>query len=220
MTPRSPAHPRPLGACALMLALAATLAGCGGTAGLMGSRERPEPPTVRLPPDAEAMRQYLDLLDQLHAATPARQAEIATGARLDAENEPTTTNRLRYALVLAQPGHGAYDAVAARRHLSELLARPELLLPAERTLAGAFLRTAEDRLVLAAENRRLQQEAATRDKDRAAATDRRLRAEIEENQRLRRALDDAQKKLEAVSQVERSITERNGTAVPPTQGRP
>jgi hypothetical protein len=94
-----------------------------------------------------------------------------------------------------------------------------LLLPAERALAGAFLRAAEDRMVLAAENRRLQQEAATRERERTTATERRLRAEIEENQRLRRALDDARKKLEAVSQLERSITERGGTATG-TQGRP
>lgn len=212
-------HMAVLSATGLALALGSLLAGCGTTGGLGGSRERAAPVAPRLPADAEASRQYLEMLDQLIAATPARQAEIVQAARLAAENAPTTMNRLRYALLLGLPGHGAADAVAARRQLSELLARPELLLPAERALAGAFLRAAEDRMVLAAENRRLQQEAATRERERTTATERRLRAEIEENQRLRRALDDARKKLEAVSQLERSITERGGTATG-TQGRP
>lgn len=210
--------PAALRACfALLLAIA--VAGCETVGGLGGARERAPAAPPRLPPDAEASRQYLETLDQLLAATPARQAELVQAARLAAENSPTTMNRLRHALLLGLPGHGASDPVAARRQLSELLARPELLLPAERALAGAFLRSAEDRLVLAAENRRLQQEAATRERERATATNRRLQAEIDENQRLRRALDDAQKKLEAVSQLERSITERGGTATG-TQGRP
>jgi hypothetical protein len=95
--------------------------------------------------------------------------------------------------------------------LSELLARPELLLPAERALATVFLKEVDERLVLIAENRRLQQESASVTKDRNNAQARRLQAEIDENARLRRALDEAQKKLDAVTQLERSIVERGGT---------
>jgi len=88
------------------------------------------------------------------------------------------------------------------------LARPELLLPSERALAAVLLASVDRTLVLEAANRRLEQEAGTRDRDRNAAAARRLQAEQDENARLRRALEDAQKKLDAVTEVERSITGR------------
>ena len=86
------------------------------------------------------------------------------------------------------------------------------MLPAERALAAIMLASVDDRLVLIAEARRLEQDAAARDRDRAAAQQKRLQAEVDENARLKRALEDAQKKLDAVTEVERSIT---GRANPP-----
>lgn len=193
--------------------VAATLAGCAPN--VAPSRERAAPIPSAASTNADAARQYLEALAELLEALPARQAELLEGARIAVENAPTTTNRLRYALAIAVPGHGGTDPVAARRQLSELLARPELLLPAERALATLCLKAVDERLLLAAENRRLQQEAAARDKDRATTVNRRLQAEMDESARLRRALDEAQKKLDAVTQLERSIVERGGT-----QGKP
>jgi hypothetical protein len=129
-------------------------------------------------------------------------------------------NRLRYALMLALPGHGDADPVAARRQLSELLARPELLLPSERALAAVLLADLDERLVLIAENSRLQLDAASRDKERSSAASRRLQAEAEENARLRRALEEAQKKLDAVTQVEQSITDRANAPPANPKGKP
>jgi len=192
----------------------AALAACGG-AGNPFQRpvhDRTEPVINRPSADAEAARDYLSSLQALQAATPAGQAELFGSARLALENAPTTANRLRYALMLALPGHAAADPVAARRQLSELLARPELLLPAERALAAVLLASVDEQLVLAAANRRLEQDASARDKDRTAAATRRLQAEQDENARLKRALEDAQKKLDAVTEIERSITSR---ATPP-----
>ena len=197
------------------LCAALVLAGCGTNLVPDREKDRPVPVNTAVSADADAARQYLAALAELLEATPARQAELLDLARGNAENAPTTINRLRYALILATPGHGGADPVAARRQLSELLARPELLLPAERALAALALRDVDDRLVLIAENRRLLQEAAARDKDRTTTVNRRLQAEIEENAKLRRALDEAQKKLDAVTQLERSIVERGGS-----QGKP
>ena len=204
------------GAAALAASLlgAAALAGCGG----MFGRPAPQPAPVPTRPtaDGEAAREYIAALQELLAGAPARQAEIVRGARGAMESAPTTMNRLRYALMLALPGHGSTDPVAARRQLSELLARPELLLSAERALATVLLADVDERLVLIAENRRLQLESANRDKDRNAAANRRLQAEIDESARLRRALEEAQKKLDAVTQLERSITDRaNAPAAKP-----
>jgi hypothetical protein len=201
--------PELLGALTLLgLLLAACTA---GDSALTKPAERPEP-VPRTAADAEAARQYLAALDELQAAPVARQAEIVQSARNAAEVTPTTLNKLRYALMLALPGHGASDPVAARRQLSELLARPELMLPAERALAAISLHDVQARLVLIEANRHLQEDSAARgdqNRDRSAAAARRLQAEIDENARLRKALDDAQKKLDAVTELERSIVDRN-----------
>ncbi len=184
-----------------------TLAGCTDPF-TRPVRDRSEPVLNRPAADAEAARDYLAALATLQSSPPAAQAEQFQAARAAAESAPTTANRLRYALMVALPGHAASDPVAARRQLSELLARPESMLPAERALAAILLASVDDRLLLLAEARRVEQDAGARDKDRTAALQRRLQAEQDENTRLKRALDDAQKKLDAVTEVERSIAGR------------
>jgi len=193
----------------------AVLAACGDLGGsIKAPRDKPEPVVNRPAADAEAVRGYVAALGELQSASPAAQAEALQAARVAAESAPTTLNKLRYALMLALPGHAGSDPVAARRQLSDLVARPELLLPSERALAAVLLAEVDERLVLAAENRRLQQEAAGRDKDRSAALAKRLQTEMDENARLRRTLEDAQKKLDAVTQVEQSITGRGNPPKP------
>jgi len=197
---------------ALVAGLAA-LAGCSSIDGTYAApKVRPEAVVSRPTADGEAARDYLASLAELQAGSPAAQAETLANARRDSEAAPTTLHRLRYALLLACPGHAGSDPVAARRQLSDLLARPELLLPSERSLAALLLADVDERLVLSAESRRLQQEAARKDKERGTAAAQRLQAEETENARLRRALEDAQKKLDAVTAVEQSIT---GRASPP-----
>ena len=88
------------------------------------------------------------------------------------------------------------------------------MLPAERALATIVLANVDDRLVLIAETRRVEQDSGLRDKDRNIALQKRLQTEQDENARLRRALDDAQKKLDAVTEVERSITGRGNPPKP------
>lgn len=202
------------------------LLGCLGALGALGacgdmgsaaraSREKPEPVVSRpAAADGEAARSYIAALGELQSGSPAAQAETFQAARVAAESAPTTLNKLRYALMLALPGHAGSDPVAARRQLSDLVARPELLLPSERALAAVLLAEVDERLVLIAESRRLQQDAAGHDKDRTAGLAKRLQTELDENARLRHALEDAQKKLDAVTQVERSITGRGNPPKP------
>ena len=103
------------------------------------ARSNPRP--HRLPAGAAAARRGLDRAaarDDEHSCRkgdPARQAEMFQSAKDAAALSPTTSNRLRYALALATPGHSGSDPVAAQRQLSELLARPETLLPG-RALVG------------------------------------------------------------------------------------
>ncbi len=172
------------------------------------AQDTPPAPITQPDPSLAVIGTHLEMMARLTQATPAEQAEIVRGTRDAAELSPTTTNRLSYALALATPGHGQSDPSTARQLLTELLARSEALLPAERALAWVCLRDAEQRLILQAENSRLQSDAARIERERSASTNRRLQAEIDENARLKKALAEAQAKLDEITRIERSIVER------------
>jgi hypothetical protein len=191
------------------VALFAALLWAAGCTLIPQTQERPEPvPLTQTDPSLAVIGTHLEMMARLTQATPAEQAEIVRTARDAAELTPTTSNRLNYALALATPLHGQSDPATARQLLTELLARPETLLPAERALAWVCLRDAEQRLILQAENARLQGDAARAERERSAATNRRLQAEIDENARLKKALAEAQAKLDEIKRIERSIVER------------
>ena len=166
-------------------------------------------------PDAGPILAVLQMMSSLPQKDPASQAEVFQAAKDAAELTPTASNRLRYALALATPGHSGSDPVAAQRQLAEILARPETLLPAERMVAAIELKQVEQRLILRAENRRLQDEAAREEHNKLGAANRRLSTESDENTRLRKALDEARAKLEAVTHIERAINERGANGTPP-----
>ncbi len=169
----------------------------------------PTTPTTPTDPSLGSMSSYLDMMERLSRGTPAEQAEIAQAAKEASDVTPTTSNRLRYALVLATPGHGKSDEAAARDMLTQLLATPETMLPAERALAWICLKDVEQRLILRVENLRLQANTIQQDRDKTAVTNRRLQSEIEENARLRKELAEAQAKLDEITRIERAIIERN-----------
>jgi len=193
-------HSNPRTAACLLAALCA--AGCGV---LGSSKAPPAQAPEHAPQDASYITPLLDMMSNLPQGDPARQAELFQQAKDAAELSPTTSNKLRYALALATPGFGGSDPVAAQRQLSQLLARPETLLPAERLLAAVELKEVEQRLILQAENKRLRDDAP-RDsadaRDKVQAINRRLAAEQDENAKLRKALDEARAKLEAVTHIE------------------
>jgi hypothetical protein len=110
--------------------------------------------------------------------------------------------------VLGTPGHPAADLPRSQGLLRELLANPETLLPAERALALLQLSLIDDYLTLDAENRRLQSEVIRLDHERVANANHRLQAEMDENARLRKELDEARAKLQAIFNIERSLNER------------
>jgi hypothetical protein len=162
-----------------------------------------------MPQDLGPIAPLLEMMKSLPQGDPARQAEIFQSTKDAADLAPTTTNRLKFALALATPGYGGSDPVAAQRQLSELLARPETLLPIERLLAQVELKEVEQRLILQAENRRMRDDVSRDDsRDKLQALNRRLTAESDENVKLRKALDEARAKLEAITHIERSINDR------------
>jgi hypothetical protein len=195
---------------------ALTLCALCGCAALGGSSSSKAPPPSEPDgkPESGTIAPLLELMSGLPKGDPARQAELFQSAKDAASLSPTTSNRLKYALALAIPGHPGSDPVAAQRQLAELLARPETLLPEERLLALVELHEVDQRLVLQAENQRLRDEALHDSKDKLQAINRRLQAESDENARLRKALDEAHAKLDAVTHIERSINDR-ATSEPP-----
>ena len=201
----------------LFVAVWITACGVGGPF----ARQKPAAPVEpdHASQDLSPIAPLLQLMSALPQGDPARQAELFQSAKDAAELTPTTSNKLRFALALATPGYSGSDPVAAQRQLSELLARPETLLPSERLLALVELKEVEQRLILQAENRRMRDEAVHDDtdtRDKLAATNRRLAAESDENVKLRKALDEARAKLEAITHIERSINDRgaNGSHMP------
>jgi hypothetical protein len=198
------------------LCLAGALGGCAMMGGSQAGSKSPSPDEGVQARDPGPVAPLLEMMGTLPQGDPARQAEIFQSAKDAASLAPTTSNRLKYALALAAPGHSGSDPVAAQRQLAELLARPETLLPDERLLAMVELQEVDQRLVLQAENKRLRDEESRDDsRDKLQAANHRLSAEQDENARLRKALDEARAKLDAVTHIERSINDR-GTTEPRT----
>ncbi len=192
-----------------------TLCGCANLGGTGSNVPSPPPPQPEGPSKAGSVEPLLEMMTSLPQGDPAHQAEMFQSAKDAASVAPTTSNRLRYALALATPGHSGSNPVAAQRQLAELLARPETLLPDERLLAMLELQEVDQRLVLQAENKRLRDEDSQNSRDKLQALNKRLSAESDENARLRKALDEARAKLDAVTHIERSINDR-GTTEPHT----
>lgn len=191
------------------------LSACVPTSGQRGGDSAPEPVVDRASTQALIVTGHLEVLQRLLAGLPAEQAEIVATARREFEDAPVPSRQLRYALVLATPGHASYNPTEAARLLRELMATPESLVPAERSLARVELAQLERVGALAADNQRLQEALDRANRERNVTASRRLQAEIEENARLRKSLEEAQRKLDAIANIERSITERK----PQTEGR-
>ena len=197
----------------LRLATCVLAVGCISGCGVGGSFTRQNQAAPAQPDgarqDLSPIAPLLEMMGSLPQGDPARQAELFQSAKDAADLTPTTSNRLRYALALATPGHSGTDPVAAQRQLSEMLARPETLLPDERLLALVELKEVEQRLILQAENKRMRDDALHDEShDKLQAINRRLAAESDENVKLRKALDEARAKLDAVTHIERSINDR------------
>ncbi len=194
---------------ALLVSTLASAALAGGCAMDGPRRDAPppdHPPTIdRAVTEAALLASYLEVLQRLAQGAPAEQAEILSSARHDFETAPTPSHELRYALALATPEHPGTDCVKAQKLLRELIATQETLLPAERAMAFLTLQSVDQTLSQSAEIQRLQASADHTDRDRYAAANRRLQAEMDENARLHKELDDAHAKLDAIANIERAL---------------
>jgi hypothetical protein len=161
------------------------------------------------PAAAAAADEYVFELSQLSSNDPALQAEIFADSQAAAQLTPNPSTKLRYALVLATPGHPESDPQQAQSILREMMAQPALMTPAEIALATIYLKSTEQLILLHSEARRLRATSDRAQRTEAAAINQRLATVEAENRRLRRELEDAEDKLEAITSIERSIREQN-----------
>jgi hypothetical protein len=182
---------------------------------LVPTSQESSPPVPTASGDA-GVAAYLDTMQRLANGEPAQQADVFYEVERAYTNAPTTANSLRHAIALVTPGHPASNLAEGKKQLEQLLAIPERLVASERNLAAFLVKDADARLQLQADLRRLTATVDERLRNQANS-DRRVQALQDEVARLKRALDDAQQKLDAVKSIEmRSIIERSN---PPATGR-
>ena len=190
----------------------AAVAGCTSLSSLDVGREPPPPeaPAARPSDDvSDGVGYYLRTLRTLIEGDAVAQADVFRTVAAAADTSPTTTNRLMLALALATPTHPGSDDARAQTSLGELLAAGDALLPEEHVLALIHLKDVEQRLILDAEAARLQQAVTAATAQRNDRNTQQLQAALEENRQLRLALDEVRAKLDAITNIERSIRERD-----------
>lgn len=190
----------------IMAALALT-AGCEATSNWLKGRKTVNADDIVL--DAPDVSKYINELYELTSGDPATQAEIFADAEAAATLTPGTSTALRYALVVATPGHSESDSARGQSLLREVLAQKDMLNSAEIELATIYLRDVEARYVLETEARRLRGESSRAASSEEAAIAQRIARVEAENRQLRESLADVEAKLLAITSIERSIREQS-----------
>ena len=202
---------RGVGAARTVLLIAISLlAGCSTTKSWLdkitpGSSRSSEGTVILGAPTAD---EYLSDLQRLATGDPATQIEIYADAESRATLTPDPSTNLRFALVLATPGHSEYDPERAQSLLRELLTQTELMTSSEIALGEIYLKSVEQSIVMGAETRRLRQSTSRQALTEQQATSLRIANVEAENRQLRRELEEAEDKLEAISTIERDIREQ------------
>lgn len=190
---------------ALLAVAAIALAACAG----LQPASKPGVPgqtVTASTPKPTGPASYFEVLDLMAPGDAVRQSTELASTLTQAQQNPTSSNRLRYALALGAAGHVSSNPVEARRLITDLLAGQNDLTPQELSLANAFLREFDARVALYADLARQREESERQLKSNDADGDRRYSALNAETQRLKKALAEAERKLEAVAEMERTLT--------------
>lgn len=199
---------RKLSLVALIGLAMASLSACESTSNWLKGRKTHDADELEM--GVAASDKYVIELAELINGDPATQAEIYADSKAAAQLTPGPSTRLRYALVLSTPGHAETNKMAAQSLLRELLSETELLDPAEVSLATISLNDVEKRLVLGTESSQLRSESpgSTTSSTEDAAIAQHIATVEAENRRLRRSLEEAESKLEAITSIERSVRDQ------------
>jgi hypothetical protein len=200
---------------ALAAAAALLVGGCTDNLFAQKPLAPPKPVIDHRAASSEALADDFAVLDKLIEAGPQQQLQIVGSAEEDFRTTPTQSKKLRLALILGTPGQAGSDLPRAEEMLQELSDDPQSsLLPGERTLLSLQLKQIGDYLTLEAENRTLQADAARANQ--LAPLKHRLDGAAGENAKLKKELQEAQAKLAAIANIEKSLNERK----PGNEGKP
>jgi len=189
----------------------------GGCAGLRPAADAPAQAVSPVPANRPTdFASYLEVLAGMAPGDTARQQVTLEGAFAASQQALTSANRLRYALAVGSAGSATSNPVEARRLLAELLAGANDLTPEERVFAAGFLREFDARVTLYAELARQREEAKARIESLDASVHQRVDVFATDNARLKRALAEAERKLEAVAEMERQLLEQPSEPAPAT----
>jgi hypothetical protein len=195
---------------AIAVVVVTLLGGCAKTKSLVSSMGRSSPPSddaiILGAPDAE---HYLSELYELSAGSPKIQAEILADSKSGATLTPGPQTHLRYALVLATPGHPGFNPEVAQSILRDVLIQQSILTSAEISLATIHLKSVEQMNASSSNARRAMASSSLAATTEEAAISQQLAVAETENQRLRSDLADAEEKLDAITSIERSIREQD-----------
>ena len=189
---------------AAALAVAVLLSGCSTTEKISDWFRGGDHAAIAAP-DLES---YLAELSELASGDAGRQADIYDDASAAAELTPGPGSTLRLALVLATPGHAQSDPGQAVTLLREVLQQEASLTTEQRSLASVYLANAERLVSVNGEIARLRDSSARANRAEQQSSARRIAAVEAENERLRKELEEAEQKLEAITSIERSIREQ------------
>ncbi|HNP63110.1 MAG TPA: hypothetical protein PKH39_04195 [Woeseiaceae bacterium] len=190
----------------MIVAISTMLPACGQTTNWLKGRisDRSDKGEIL---GAPAIDVYVQELGKIAAGDPAAQAEIYADAHAAASLTPSPSTNLRLGLVLAIPGHPESNPQEAQRLLREVLTQTVLLTPAEVSMATIHLNSVERQIVADAEVRRMRASTSRVTQTQEQAISQRLATVEAENRQLRRELEEAEAKLEAITSIERSIRE-------------
>jgi len=202
----------------VILAVITLLIGCANLQpGPIQADAGPSPAATKAPPLA-SLTPYLNTLAKMAPGDPVRQQTELAATLASAQQSRSADDTLRYALALGSAGHANSNPVEAKRLISELLAGTHDLEPDELAFANAYLREFDARVALYAEVARQREDSEQQLKSLDASAELRADTLAAENKYLRRALAEAERKLEAVAEMERSLLEpgaESGAAEPP-----
>ena len=208
-TPSTVAPPhrlaRPLAACAVVF--------LGACAHINADPAAKNPTPAAAPaPAPSPLAPYLATLAAMAPGDPARQqAELAT-ALAATQQTPSASATLRYALALGSAGSTESNPVQAKRLLGDLLAGPNDLPAEVREFATAYLREFDARVALYAELARQSEESEQKLRSSDSSATKRADTLAAENARLKKQLAEAERKLDAVADMERALQEQTQQA--------
>ena len=181
----------------------------GGCANLDSNQaaKHAAPPAAPVPAPSP-LAPYLATLAAMAPGDPARQQAELAAALAATQQTPSASATLRYALALGSAGSTESNPVQAKRLLGDLLAGPNDLPPEVREFAAAYLREFDARVALYAELARQREESEQKLRISDSSAAKRADALAAENARLKKQLAEAERKLDAVADMERALQEQ------------